>query len=481
MTAGVKKWLPLPGPQTDAYFSPADLLFYGGAAGGGKTDLLIGIALNEHLRSAIFRREYRQLAAIIVRTEDLIGHKRGYNDQKKIWRLPGRRSVQFGACQYLGDEKGFQGQPHDLKAFDEVTHFLESQFRFLCGWNRTTTEGQRCRVVATGNPPHSADGEWVVKFWAPWLDDTHPNPALPGELRWFATLDGEDVEVGGADPFDHKGERIEPKSRTFIPSSVEDNPFLVRTGYRTVLQALPEPLRSQLLHGDFSAGREDNPWQVIPTAWVKAAQERWRNRKRAKARMETLGVDVARGGGSETVLSPRYGTWFAEQKVYPGASTPDGPAAAGLVMAALRDGASVNIDIVGVGAAVYDHLKSNNVQAVAMDGREESRASDRSGRLGFINKRAEWWWRLREDLDPDYGVGLAFPPDRALRADLTAPRWRPTHRGIQVESKEEIVKRLGRSPDRGDALVYANERQAGRPKRGLWPDKAESAYDIHGW
>jgi hypothetical protein len=43
-----------------------------------------------------------------------------------------------------------------------------------------------------------AEGLWVIKHWAPWLDPLHPRPARPGELRWFTTgPDGEDIEVDG--------------------------------------------------------------------------------------------------------------------------------------------------------------------------------------------------------------------------------------------------------------------------------------------
>jgi hypothetical protein len=65
---------------------------------------------------------------------------------------------------------------------------------------------------------------------------------------------------------------------------------------------------------------------------------------------------------------------------------------------------------------------------------------------------------VREALDPDSGQDIALPPDRDLRADLTAPRWSITARGIQVESKEEIRKRIGRSPDAGDAVMLAHYR-----------------------
>jgi hypothetical protein len=392
----------------------------------------------------VFRREYAQLKAIVDRSLEIVGDRALYNAQDKIWRLRGGRRLELGACQHAGDERKFQGRPHDLKGFDEIAHIQESQFRFLIGWNRTTDPDQRCRIVCTGNPPTDADGEWVIRYWAPWLDAQHPNPARPGELRWFASLDGADTEVADGRPFEHKGELIRPKSRTFIPAAVEDNPYLLATDYLATLQALPEPLRSMLLQGDFGAAQEDDPWQVVPTAWVAAAQARWRERLRP-----------ARGGRDSTVLSPRHGPWFAEQRLHPGDSTPDGARVAALVLAALADGAAVHIDVVGVGTSPYDHLRDNGIDVQALNGAEASSARDRSGRLGFVNKRAEWWWRMREALDPDHGDDLALPPDRALLADLAAPRWKLTARGIQVESKEDIMRRLGRSPDRADAAVYA--------------------------
>lgn len=443
-----------PTPQALAYDSQADFLFYGGAAGGGKTDLLIGLALTAHRRSVIFRREAKQLRAIVDRIAAIRKSHQGFNAQSNRWRLEEGRLLDLGGVKDAGDEQAWQGQPHDLIGFDELPQFLESQFRFLVGWNRTTEPNQRCRVVGAGNPPGSAEGEWVIRFWGPWLDPQHPDPALPGELRWYAGLAGEDVAVSGPTPVAHKGERVTPKSRTFIPSAVEDNPFLAATGYKAMLQALPEPLRSQMLRGDFTAGRDDDPWQVIPTEWVRLAQARWESEKPTGS-MDALGVDVARGGADDTVLTARYGGWFAPQIVQPGAATPNGQATAALVVAYLRDDATAFVDVIGVGASAYDHLAGLRVNVVACNAAVASSARDRSGQLGFANRRAEWWWRMREALDPQYGDALSLPPDRALLADLCAPRWTVTARGVQVEAKDNIVKRLGRSPDRGDSAVLA--------------------------
>ncbi|MBM3460141.1 MAG: terminase, partial [Armatimonadetes bacterium] len=334
-------WTPLPGPQVAAYESEADELFYGGAAGGGKTDLLLGLAMTQHRVSVVFRRTYPQLRAVIERSREIVGTRGTFNSAAGCWRLHDGRRVELGAVQHEQDKTRFQGRPHDLITFDELPHFTQSQYRFLTGWARTTTPGQRVRVVAAGNPPTPGQGDWVIGEWAPWLDRTYPRPAEPGELRWYAVLDGRVEWVEGPGEIRHTRrdgsvEVIQPRSRTFIPARVSDNPFLMSTGYTATLQALPEPLRSQLLYGDFGAAAEDDPWQVIPTAWVLQAMERSGQGERPKGPLSCVGVDVARGGADQTVLARRYGAWFGPLEKHVGAATPDGPAVAALVQRALQ-------------------------------------------------------------------------------------------------------------------------------------------------
>lgn len=447
------RWLPLPGPQAQAYATLADVTGFGGAAGGGKTALAVGLALTQHRKSIIFRQNGTELTGVIDEMTRVLGSRDGFNGAERIWRLDGRQ-IELGSFPNPGDETKYQGRDHDLVVYDEASNMRESAVRFLMGWLRTAVAGQRCRVLMTFNPPTTAEGRWIVDFFAPWIDKKHPNPAQPGELRWFAMVDGKETEVPDSTPFQHGDDIIKPMSRTFIPSRVSDNPYLMGTGYMAQLQSLPEPLRSQMLYGDFSAGVEDDPWQVIPTAWVEAAQARWQ-RPTKLAPMDALGVDVARGGRDQTIIARRHGMWFDVPLVYPGHQTPDGPTVAGLVLAAKRDDAVAHIDVIGVGSAPYDFLREARQQVEGVNVAEAARSTDKSGRLRFRNLRSELWWRMREALDPANNTGITLPPDKALLADLCAPTWSMQGSTLTVASREQIMDKIGRSPDYGSAYVLA--------------------------
>lgn len=477
-------WRPLPGPQSMAFDSDADIIGYGGAAGGGKTDLAIGLAAQKHHKVMIIRRESPQLQGVIARIEELLGNKDGYSGKDNIWRNVGARGVriEFGSTPHLGDERKYQGRDHDLLVFDEATNMLEAQVRFLLGWVRSTKQGVHSQALLTFNPPTSAEGRWVIKFFAPWLDKKHPlYPTPPGVKRWAislpaATENGTSTDVWvertdpcviingelvyDFDPMQYKAEDIvTPQSRTFIPSRISDNPYLAGSGYLRQLQSMPEPLRSQMLYGDFNAGVQDDPYQVIPTAWVEAAQARWKDRS-PRGEMLSLGCDVARGGKDNTVISTRHKTpdtnwWFDRLKMHPGKDTPDGQAVAGLVIAESRDKAPQHIDVIGVGASPFDILRGAGQPAFGINVSEKASGPDRTGRLTFFNKRSELWWRVRELLDPQYDQGACLPPDQELLAELCAPKWELSGMTIKVESRDDIIDRVGRSPDRASAVILA--------------------------
>jgi hypothetical protein len=250
-------WRPDPGniPQCAAYRSKADILLYGGAAGGGKTDLLIGLAVTDHQRSVLFRRGYGDLLGVEQRLIEIIGSREGYNGTEMVLRRPGCL-IEFGALERPGSEFKWQGRSHDFIGFDEGAQLDERKVRFVMGWRRSTDEQQRCRVVIASNPPIGGEGEWLLTWFAPWLDPTFPCPAAPGELRWRCTrADGTFAWVDGRGPHAIDCGNLLALSCTFIPARLSDNRFLRARDYETQMMGLPEPLRSKLLNGDFLAGR----------------------------------------------------------------------------------------------------------------------------------------------------------------------------------------------------------------------------------
>lgn len=454
-------WVPLPGPQTEAYLCLADLLLFGGQAGPGKSDVLLGLAHTQQQRSLIMRRQYTDMGALIERALEINGTRDGFNGSPppKL-RTQDGRLIEFGAASKPGDEHHWQGQPHDFLGLDEVVQFLESQIRFVMGWVRTTNPKQRCRVVFASNPPITAEGDWIIGMFRPWLDPTHPNPAESGELRWYLTdPDGKDMEVDGPDDAREWDNRVYlPKSRTFIPGGLQDNPYLLKTGYQSTLDALPEPIRSAVRDGNFMAAKKDRAFQVIPTMWVIQAQQRWQERPPVGVPMCAMGVDPAIGGPNEFVIAPRYDGWYAPLIAVPGREIEKPSDGAAEVVKHRRDEAHVVVDMGGgYGGGVRERLAENGVEAIKYLGASDSVARTSDGSLKFSNKRSESYWRFREALDPDqeHGSNICLPDDPGLVADLTAPDFRITSRGIQITPKEDLVKELGRSTDRGDAVIMA--------------------------
>lgn len=454
------RWVPNVGPQTAAYFSEADELLYGGEAGGGKSDLLCGLALNCHRRSRILRRINQDAAEIGDRLVEIIGSNAGYKAHPPTWR--GRRpdgvaqQIELRGCEQEKDKQRYKGRARDFIGYDELADFLESQYLFINTWNRSTEPDQRCRIVGATNGPTTADGQWILRRWAAWLDPKHPRPAKDGEIRWYLTIDGQDAEVDGPGPHEVPGRGlVRARSRSFIRSRLSDNPDLARTDYAAQLESLPEELRRVYRDGDFTVGLRDGDYQVIPTAWIDAAQQRWTPQPPRRTMMTALAVDVAPGGGDERVICFRYGGWFgpfdARRQV-----DKTGRLTAASVVEHRRDRCPVIVDLGGGwGGDAVIALKDNGVDVVAFNGVASTHARTRDGKLGFYNKRAEATWRLREALDPSQegGSAIALPPDPELKADLAAYRWELTRQGIKIGDKDEIKELLNRSPGKGDAAI----------------------------
>jgi hypothetical protein len=135
-------------------------------------------------------------------------------------------------------------------------------------------------------------------------------------------------------------------------------------------------------------------------------------------------------------------------------AVPDGPTAANLLLP--YAGVPIGIDVIGVGSSAYDSGVMLGLNVTPINFAESAgHRTDKSGRLKFRNVRAAAYWQLREALDPEHGDSLCLPDDPELLSDLCAPKYKVTPSGLQLEAKEEIIERIGRSPDKGDAVVMA--------------------------
>jgi hypothetical protein len=470
-------WCENEGPQAMARASEADELFYGGEAGGGKSDLIIGLSLTDHHKSLILRRVNDDAKDLALRAREIAGPAAKYNGQDKILQL-GDHWVRFVGCQFEDDKERFKGRPHDLYGFDEISDFTESQYKFITTWNRSAVKGQRCRVVCAGNPPTRPEGLWVLRYWAAWLDDKHPNPAKPGELRWYIRGENdEDVEVDGRGPHEVPWDRkpLYAKSRTFIPAGLKDNPDLAGDGeYERMLDSLPAALKAAYRDGNFRAELKDDEWQLIPTAWVLAAMSRWTPDGWREHEQTTIACDPAGGGQDAMEIMARHHGWFGHPVTIRGPETADGNRMAGRILMERRAGCPIVLDTGGgYGGAIALRLKDNDVDATPFNGAEASAArTNDAAALAFVNKRAEAYWRMREALDPTQEGGsiIALPPDDELKADLCSVHWELTRSGVKLESKDKIRERIGRSPGKGDVAVLAlsegNKAVKRREKRG---------------
>lgn len=467
-------WQPQPGPQTEGYFSEADLTLYGGAAGGGKTDLIAGLALFAHHKAAIYRQSLKSLKGLIERMNTLMRSaglgKIAGNPPR--WTGPDERMIEFGHLGLPGSEEDWQGRDHDLKAFDEGAQMDPRKILFVLGWLRTTRKDQRCRGLIATNPPLGGQGDFLNEWFAPWLDPLHPlyGIVMPGELLWAVFVDDGDsvrtVWVDGPGPVEVEGEVRTPKSRTFIPARRRDNAYLGQD-YDAQLDQMPEPMRTALKTGDFQAARQDHDWQVIPSEWIELAFQRHDDGVDAGKKMDVLAVDVAQGGKDKTVLQPLRGRRFDESIVRKGTDTRDGADVGALIIKERRDNALIVVDCTGGwgGDTVGFLTRENSIAVEKCVFSAQSGEVARDSRIPFYNLRAQLYWRLREALHPKSGSGLAIKRSATVKAQLTAHRWKLKGGKILIESKEDIKNRLGSSPDEADAIVEALG----------WKDKAEIA------
>lgn len=250
---------PQEGPQTQFLQSNADIVFYGGSAGGGKTYALLLECLydihNPQFGAVIFRRTTKQVTSeggLWDTATDLyspLGAKANQVDLSQ--RFPLGAKVTFAHMEHEKNRMDWQGSQIPLIGFDEITHFTWKQFSYMLSRNRSTS-GVKSRMRGTCNPDPDS---WVRRFIDWWIDvDGFAIPERSGVVRYFVIEGDDTIWAGTPEELINENPKRKPKSFTFIRSSIEDNKILLESDpdYLANLQSLPRVERAQLMDGNWN-------------------------------------------------------------------------------------------------------------------------------------------------------------------------------------------------------------------------------------
>ena len=367
---------PQAGKQTEFYESAADIVFYGGGAGGGKTvGLLVDFAREEFVQNSgykavIFRRTIPDLTnegGIWDTSFDFytdLGAKS--NGQRLSWTWPSDARIRFSHLQHFKTIYRWKSAQIARLGFEELTEFDEEMFFYMLSRCRSTC-GIKPKIRATTNPLSET---WIAKFISWWWDQ-ETGQAIPersGKIRYFFRLGQEthwgenkaeimegfgDQLKGAADKINKALAKIDQppikpedliKSFTFIKSSVYDNPALLAKdpAYVANLMALHPVERARLLDGNWKIRYEAGT--IFQRTWFDIAETTLQGRTVRFWDIAATAKEMAKASSYYTagVKMSRRGEYYqtldmvAEQK---GAGAVEGL----IVAIARQDGKSVKI------------------------------------------------------------------------------------------------------------------------------------------
>lgn len=273
-----------PGPQTEAMRSRADVLLMGGAAGGGKSMFLLYSPINylkvPGFNAVIFRRTYPRIigaSSLWEQSHEIYPLLGGVPNQTELlWKFPSGATVRFRHLDHLKTLQDYHGWQICLLAFDELVEWEDPRFFFYMMSRNRSTCGIRPHVRASCNP----DSEhWLRGFIDWWIgEDGYPVEDRSGVLRWFVRHMDEihwfPTQHRAAQFCESTGmtsaeARIAPKSFTFIPSKLEDNPTLMKKNpeYIANLRSMETVDRERLLAGN---------WDIRPSTGLLFPRDKWK-------------------------------------------------------------------------------------------------------------------------------------------------------------------------------------------------------------
>jgi len=334
--------------------------------------------------------------------------------------------------------------PHLLVVVSEASGIDDETFSAIEG---LLTGDSRLLIV--GNPMHNS-GEFYQSFRSPLYNKYILDCLSAPNVRANQILIPGQVDYQWVDDHVHKQGWTVRISEAEI-SEAEGDFFWEGDWYR------PTDLFRSRVRGMFPQVDSD---KLIPIGWVELAMDRWAKWKVGGALITgslRLGVDVAGMGADCTCFASRHGDVVLPFEAF---SKSDHMVTAGMVKNRLAQGGRAFVDTIGEGAGVFSRLREEKAAAISVKFSEQARnprgisLHDKTGERCFVNMRAYCYWSMRDALDPQLGGTLMLPPDDELVQELTEIGYTVRGNGeFIMEPKDDIKLRLGRSPDRADALA----------------------------